>query len=81
VFHSNELQVIEDFDYSDFCALLEAGMADTVTNLNGLTILSFNRAAVICHGDRCTMISAPGVSLGYQVRRAHDLLEPTALAS
>lgn len=82
VFQPGQLQTIQDFDYEDFCALLEAGSCSNVARINGLTILNFPKIVIICCGDNCTAISTPGHSLTFLINEAHALLgAPEALAS
>jgi hypothetical protein len=75
LFIPGALQVIEDFDYSDFCTLLEAETAERKTELNGMTILQYPYASIICHGDHCTCIATPGASVAIYLREAHEELE------
>jgi len=81
IFSPGDAQVIEQMDYADFCALLEAESYSSITVINGLTILSFPRAAVICNGAGvATSITALGTSISLYVSEAHEKLELNAAA-
>jgi hypothetical protein len=80
VFRSDSIQIVRDFDYSDFCALLESGTAKNVQHINGMTILNYPRASLICNGGKATLIAAPGASIELLVRDAHAMLEEPASA-
>jgi hypothetical protein len=75
VFTPGSLQTIQDFDYSDFCVLLEAGTAENRVDLNGMTILQYPYASIICHGDHCTCVASQGASIGFYLREAEAALD------
>jgi hypothetical protein len=54
---------VDDFPYDDYCVLLEAGTAQSHTEINGMTILQYPRAIIICHGDKCTSITQTGTDM------------------
>lgn len=82
LFQQNTVQVVQDFDYADFCVLLEADTALACDQINGMTVLHYPRISIICAGDRCTSICAPHASIDRVLKEAHALLDaPCALAS
>jgi hypothetical protein len=80
VFRQDAIQIVQDFDYSDFCALLESGVAENVSHINGMTILNLPRCSIICNGDRCTSIIAVGANIDRMIEEAHERLEPICAA-
>lgn len=63
-------RLVEGFDYSDFCTLLEAGNAISTTRMNGMTMLHYPRAVLIDNGGQCTCISTRGSSMEIYIREA-----------
>lgn len=74
-------RVVEDFDYSDFCTLLEGGAAMSVHRMNGMTMLHFPRAVLIDNGGHCTCISTPGTSMELYIRAALAALDRNTAAA
>lgn len=74
-------RVVEDFDYSDFCTLLEAGSALNVTHLNGMTLLQYPRAVLIDNGGRCTCVTVRGTSMDGYIRAALAELDRDTIAA
>lgn len=74
-------RVVEAFDYSDFCALLEAGSSIATTRINGITLMQFPRAVLIENDGHCTCISTPGTSMDGYVREALAELDRKTVAA